>query len=185
VLSPIVRDMPFVGFGAVKGRIVATDRFHLALQGSVGWGHAFNASDNDANVYTVGAGAFASYCLRQDCSSLASASATYSLGLTGSGDAPAHAVIYGGSVVHRVARHVKLLGEIASAAGGLGGRVRKPRRRAGRLRRPLSTPTPSPPTSAHAGHGRRHRRRLPCRRPVRNGSYRWGGLRGTKRRGYF
>src|SRR5262249_58632803 len=41
VLSPIVRDMPFVGFAAVKGRIVSTDRFHLALQGSLGWGHAF------------------------------------------------------------------------------------------------------------------------------------------------
>ena len=42
VLSPIVQDMPFVGFAAVKGRIVSTERFHLALQGSLGWGHAFD-----------------------------------------------------------------------------------------------------------------------------------------------
>jgi hypothetical protein len=118
VLSPIVRDMPFLGFAAIKGRIVATERFHLALQGSLGWGHSFNATD--ANVYTGGAGAFASYCLRQDCSSLLSASATYQLVVPSGGNDSAHAVVYGGSVVHRVARHVKLLGEVTSAAGGIG-----------------------------------------------------------------
>jgi hypothetical protein len=118
VLSPIVRDMPFVGFAAVKGRIVSTPRFNLALQGSLGMGHAFGISD--ANAYSVGAGAFASYCLREDCSSLINASATYQLALSSAQDTPAHLVIYGGSVVHRVGKHVKLLGEVASAAGGVG-----------------------------------------------------------------
>jgi hypothetical protein len=47
VLSPIVEDMPFVGFAAVKGRVVATDRFNLALQGSLGWGHAFDSGSSD------------------------------------------------------------------------------------------------------------------------------------------
>ena len=121
VLSPIVKDMPFVGFGAVKARVLSTDRFHLALQGSLGWGHAFQSSAEDPNIYTVGGGAFASYCLRQDCSSLVSASATYSLVMPGSASEAAHTVIYGGSVVHRVGRHVKLLGEVASAAGGVTG----------------------------------------------------------------
>ena len=120
VLSPIVREMPFVGFAAVKGQIVSTERFHLALQGSLGWGHDFSSADGDANVYTVGAGAFASYCLREDCSSLASASATYQLAFNPVATDPAHLVIYGGSVVHRVGSHVKLLGEVASAAGGVG-----------------------------------------------------------------
>ena len=120
VLSPIVRDMPFVGFAAVKGRIVATDRFHLALQGSAGWGHFFSDS-LDANLYSVGAGGFASYCLREDCSSLASASATYQLiSAGGSSNGPVHTIVYGGSVVHRVARNIKLLGEVTSAAGSDG-----------------------------------------------------------------
>jgi len=117
VLSPIVKDMPFVGFAAVKGRILSTERFHLALQGSAGWGHAFDATADNANGYTVGAGAFASYCVRQDCSSLLSVSATYQLAIDPSVDEAAHIVIYGGSIVHRVSSHVKLLGEVASAAG--------------------------------------------------------------------
>jgi hypothetical protein len=120
VLSPIVRDMPFVGFAAVKGRVVATPRFNLALQGSLGLGHAFNIDSGDPNLYTASAGAFASYCLREDCSSLASASATYTLGMATSADQPAYMVIYGGSIVHRVTPHVKLLGEVTSAAGGVG-----------------------------------------------------------------
>ena len=41
--------------------------------------------------------------------------------MPGSADEPAHMVIYGGSIVHRVGRHVKLLGEVTSAAGGAGG----------------------------------------------------------------
>jgi hypothetical protein len=123
VLSPIVKDMPFVGFGALKARVLSTDRFHLALQGSLGWGHVFNvdSTTTDGNLYTLGGGAFASYCLRQDCSSLVSASATYSLVMPGGFNDAAHTVIYGGSVVHRVGRHVKLLGEVASAAGGVTG----------------------------------------------------------------
>jgi hypothetical protein len=120
VLSPIVRDMPFVGFAAVKARVVSTDRFHLALQGSLGWGHLFETSDSSADLYTMGAGAFASYCLRQDCSSLVSASATYTLAKP-MDETAAQMVIYGGSVVHRVGRHVKLLGEVASAAGRVAG----------------------------------------------------------------
>ena len=117
VVSPIVRDMPFFGFAAVKGRIVSTERFNLALQGSAGWGHLFETADASADLYSVGAGAFASYCLRQDCSSLLSASATYQLAFDPSVDRAAHAVIYGGSIVHRVSSHVKLLGEVTSAAG--------------------------------------------------------------------
>ena len=123
VLSPIVKDMPFVGFAAVKARVLSTERFHLALQGSLGWGHAFDvdSTTTDGNLYTFGGGAFASYCLRQDCSSLVSASATYSLVMPGGLDGAAHTIIYGGSIVHRVGRHVKLLGEVASAAGGVTG----------------------------------------------------------------
>ena len=119
VLSPIVQDMPLIGFAAVKARILSVDRFHLSLQGSLGWAHVFNTSDlNGGDVYTAGVGAFASYCLREDCSSLASVSATYQAAFPGSFSDRADMVIYGGSVVHSVGRHVKLLGEVASAAGG-------------------------------------------------------------------
>ena len=119
VLSPISRDIPFVGFGAVKGRLFSTDRFHLAAQGSLGWAHAFSdGSNGGGDVYTLGTGGFASYCLRDDCSSLISASATYQLAFASTADAGTlHLLVYGASIVHRVGRHVKLLGELATAAG--------------------------------------------------------------------
>jgi len=82
------------------------------------WGHVFDTTDANTDAYTVGAGAFASYCVRQDCSSLLSASATYQLAIDPSVDQQSvHLVIYGGSIVHRVTDHVKLLGEVTSAAG--------------------------------------------------------------------
>jgi hypothetical protein len=117
VLSPIVKDMPFVGFAAVKARIVSVDRFHLALQGSVGWAHEFNSSTTTNDIYTTGIGAFASTCLRADCSSLVSASATYQAAFPDGTSGRTDMVIYGGSIVHGVGRHFKLLGEVASAAG--------------------------------------------------------------------
>ncbi|HUL98109.1 MAG TPA: hypothetical protein VLU24_01460 [Mycobacterium sp.] len=120
VLSPITTDMPFVGLAAVKGRIVSTDRFNVSVQGSVGWLHEFNNSDSASvnNAYTLGAGAFASYCLREDCSSLLSASATYEVGFAGDSSNSGRLLVYGGSIVHRVSPHIKLLGEVASAAVG-------------------------------------------------------------------
>ena len=50
-----------------------------------------------------------------------SASATYQLVMPGNGNGSGSAIIYGGSIVHRVGRHVKLLGEVTSAAGGASG----------------------------------------------------------------
>jgi hypothetical protein len=115
VLSPITKDMPFFGTASVKGRVYTGERLHLALQGSATYGHIFD--DGDGNVGMVGAGALASVCLRSDCSSLLSGSATYQLGFaSGQGDNTAHMLVYGASVVHRVGRHVKLLGELTSAA---------------------------------------------------------------------
>lgn len=125
VLAPLVSQMPFVGVASVKWQFLSTARLHLALQGSGTMLHV-SVTESDSlsgtasdNAFLVGAGAFASYCLREDCSSLASLTATYQLALDGGGSAGS-AVVYGGSIVHRVARHVKLLGEITSAAGGSG-----------------------------------------------------------------
>ena len=125
VLAPLVSQMPFVGVASVKWQFLSAARLHLALQGSGTMLHV-SLTESDApsgsvssNAFLVGAGAFASYCLREDCSSLASLSATYQLALDGGGSTSS-AVVYGGSIVHRVARHVKLLGEITSAAGGTG-----------------------------------------------------------------
>lgn len=119
VLSPIVKDMPFLGIAAVKWRFLATQRFHMALQGSAGLGHVFDSSpSSNSNGYTLGGGAFATACLREDCSSILSASATYQHFFSGNNDG--NLVIYGGSLVHGVSQHVKLLAEVASAAASGG-----------------------------------------------------------------
>lgn len=122
VLSPIMRDMPFFGTAAVKARAVSGERFHLALQGSASYGHVFGDVDNGGELGMAGAGVLGSFCLREDCTSLLSASATYQLGFIFGGDQSgsddyAHMLVYGASVVHRVGRHVKLLGEVTSGAG--------------------------------------------------------------------
>ncbi len=122
VLAPIVRDMPLLGVASAKWQFLSTPRFHLALQGSatfvhVATGNIDSSGTTSNNAYLVGGGAFASYCLREDCSSLASLNATYQLGFSGSGGGgTAQAIIYGASIVHRVAPHVKLLGEVTSMA---------------------------------------------------------------------
>jgi hypothetical protein len=121
VLSPIVRDMPLVGLGALKWRLFHNERVHVAVQASGGYMN-FRASGTD-NAFSVGTGAFASFCLRDDCSSLLSASATYQLFMaqtqTLDGESRAgraHGIFYGVSLVHRVASHVKLLAEISSTS---------------------------------------------------------------------
>jgi hypothetical protein len=117
VLSPIVNDMPFIGWAAVKGQVVNADRFHLALQGTLGFATSnISASDRSDNGTFLGAGAIASVCLSDDCASLLSASTTYQAVL--SGDRAAHTLIYGGSAVARLSDHVKLLAEVDSGAGG-------------------------------------------------------------------
>ena len=112
VLAPIVREMPFVGFASLKGQIYRGERLHLALQGSLGG--AASTGDSRDGIMMGGLGALASLCVRQDCSSLLSASATYQF-FGGSSDTDG-GLIYGVSLVHRVGRHVKLLGELASAS---------------------------------------------------------------------
>ena len=128
VLAPIVEQMPFVGVASVKYRVLATPRFHLALQGSATMvSVSFHTSDapdgsntSNSSAYLFGAGAFASTCLRDDCSSLASVNVTYQFARSGDTDGTAHALVYGGSLVHRVAPHTKLLGEITSMAASDG-----------------------------------------------------------------
>jgi hypothetical protein len=114
VLSPITTEMPFLGIAAVKGRVFATERVHVAVQGSLGYLRAFDTGSDSA--YSLGAGAFASVCVRDDCSSLLSASANYQLVMPSSTSQRGHVFIYGGSLVHRVGAHVKLLAEVTSAA---------------------------------------------------------------------
>ncbi len=117
VLSPITKDMPFFGVAAFKGQVVAIPRFYLALQGSAGYGHSFSSGGSSGGGGALlGAGAFATACLREDCSSLLSASATYELALSTDSGGKVHMIVYGGSIVHAVSTHVKLLGEITSAA---------------------------------------------------------------------
>lgn len=114
VLAPIVEGMPFFGIVAVKGAVLERGRLHLALQGD--GGVAFDTT-NSGSGYLMGGGALTSLCLRGDCSSLLSASATYNYMLA-DGGGHAHSVVYGGSIVHRVGAHVKFLGEVTSALGG-------------------------------------------------------------------
>jgi hypothetical protein len=120
VMPPLVSDMPFIGVAAAKWQFVSTPRLHVALQGSAGLGGEFgrNSSGFETQNNAVGlfgAGLFASACLSTDCSSLLSASATYQYGVPENGRS-LHLVVYGGSIVQSVSAHVKLLGEVASAA---------------------------------------------------------------------
>jgi hypothetical protein len=119
VLSPITDEMPFVGFAAVKARVPLGESVHLAFQGSVGMGHSFESSSDDATVYTIGGGAFLSACLREDCSSIASASVMATRGFA-NGEKSPYLLIYGGSIVHRVSPRIKLLLEVTSAAAASG-----------------------------------------------------------------
>jgi hypothetical protein len=112
VVSPITKDVPFIGLVAAKGQIVSTPRFHFAVQGSAGLFQSFTTGSDHASA--LGGGAFATVCLREDCSSLLSASGTYELILPGGGRT-SQLLLYGGSIVHSVSPHVKLLGEITSA----------------------------------------------------------------------
>lgn len=114
VLLPIVESVPFVGNVAVKGRVIASDRFHLSVQGSLAYGEIRSWQSDSVSV--VGAGPLATFCLRDDCSSLLSAVVTYQL-LYADGKM-AHLLLYGGSLIHRVGNHVKLIVEAASASGG-------------------------------------------------------------------
>jgi hypothetical protein len=120
LLPPMFSGLPFLGIAAAKWQFVSTPRLHIAIQGSAGVGGEINShssefqTSND-NVATLGGGLFASVCLRADCSSLISASATYQFAAPESGQ-NTHLVIYGGSIVHSVSEHVKLLGEVASMA---------------------------------------------------------------------
>ena len=113
VLAPIVKDMPFFGIVAGKWQVASLPRLHVAVQGSAGLLQSFTGAGETAT--TLGVGAFTSVCLRADCSSLLSASATYQLAMA-SGNA-GQVIIYGGSIVHGVSEHVKLLAEITSATG--------------------------------------------------------------------
>jgi hypothetical protein len=115
VLSPIVKEMPFFGVAAIKGQVVALPRFYLALQGSFGYGHTVQSSGTGGGGGLIGGGVFATACLREDCSTLANASATYQLVFADGADGTGQMILYGGSIVHRVSPHVKLLGEVTSA----------------------------------------------------------------------
>jgi hypothetical protein len=119
VLSPIARDIPFLGIASVKWRAQAAKLAYFALQGSLTYVHDFDSTD-PTSAFSVGAGAYASICLREDCSSLLSLSVNYQLAVADGSSGHVHLLIYGGSIVHRVSTHVKLLVEIASAAGQSG-----------------------------------------------------------------
>jgi hypothetical protein len=112
VLAPIIKEIPFVGYASLKGQLYRGERLHLALQGSVGGGYNQDGGDG---AFMAGLGGLASLCVRQDCSSLLSASATYQLISTGF-DPGNGGLIYGASLVHRVGTHIKLLAEVASAS---------------------------------------------------------------------
>jgi hypothetical protein len=122
VLSPITSDMPFLGAAAIKGRISPLPRLHLAAQATFGVLHAGNALNDsggttDTNVVTLGMGGYATACLRDDCASVVNASVNYQYATNYNSAGGAHLVIYGGALVLRATEHVKVLGELTSAAG--------------------------------------------------------------------
>jgi hypothetical protein len=113
ILSPVSKEMPFFSIGSLKGRVLSAGAFHLALQGNLAYAHAFETSSNDNNIVSLGGGALASFCLRDDCASLVSGTAMYQVTFNGGDN---QALFYGGSLVQRLGNHVKLLAELASGA---------------------------------------------------------------------
>ena len=109
-------DEFFYASGSAKWRLVSAGRVRLSAVGSL---HYFRIDDpfnddgtGDVTIGTLG-GAL-SLCLDEGCESLASA--TVQTGFLVDEDDGGYApFIYGGSVVARISRRVKLLGEVASA----------------------------------------------------------------------
>jgi hypothetical protein len=114
-LSPITSDMPLLFIASLKGRLFSVGRLHLATQGSLSFVSS-SGSQSDSNAAGVSAGAFASYCLREDCSSLLTLSTTYELSAASGSSSRAQAFIYAGSVTHGVTPHLKLLAEVVSGS---------------------------------------------------------------------
>jgi hypothetical protein len=117
-LVPITTDMPIFVLSNAKLRLVKQGRLRLSAIGGVGF---FNEAlsfddvspDEEFTTITVHGGAVASLCLSDDCHSLASASVTATRSFS-DGESSDVAFIYGGSVVAKVAKRVKLVGEIMS-----------------------------------------------------------------------
>src|SRR5581483_1988102 len=106
VLPPITSDIPLVGAAAIKGRISPSQRLHLAAQATLGFAHV-SSIENDsggttgASAFSLGAGGYASVCLRDDCASLLNASVNYQYGVRYNHSPGAHLLIYGGSLMVR------------------------------------------------------------------------------------
>lgn len=122
VLSPISKDIPFVGFAALKGQVVNGERVKIAGQASVGYIHVFddNSSTSNNNAFFVSGAALGSFCVQEGCHSLLSATVSLMQPL-GQGADSTPIFYYGVSAIQRVGRHVKLLAEVASAAGNNSG----------------------------------------------------------------
>lgn len=107
VFPPYVEDLPFIGLLNAKLGLSVTDRFHIAVSGGIGVGHA------DGETGSVGlVGASASYCTDDPCASLFSAFVYTGFSITE--DDNAIPLGYGVSLLQRLSRHVKLAVELAS-----------------------------------------------------------------------
>ena len=118
-LAPIVEEMPIVLSGSGKLRLVSEGRVHFALQGTLTYLEDRSDSDfegdSEGSALGLSAGALATFCLDAPCRSALHASVTGFLPVaenTSSGD---FAVVYSAGATIKVAKHVKLLGEVTSA----------------------------------------------------------------------
>jgi hypothetical protein len=107
-LVPVVSDMPLFLWVSGKAQIARSGNLRLALHGLV-----FHGSE-DGDGATVGnLGAAASLCFDAGCHSLINGYASAAFGISeGDTEVP---VLFGGAIIARVARRVKLVGEIDTA----------------------------------------------------------------------
>jgi hypothetical protein len=125
-LLPVTDDMSGFASASAKFRLLSRGRVHLALQGSltyVGDGDddappeaSEGVDDDEGGALGVSAGALATFCLDAACRSGLHASVTGLMPVTGDSTTEDYVAIYSAGATVKVAKHIKLLGEVTGVS---------------------------------------------------------------------
>jgi hypothetical protein len=114
-LAPIVKDMPTFLSASAKLRVVGEGRVHLALQGTLTYVNDGDDGDSEESVFGGSLGALATFCLDEPCRSALHASVTGMAPIAENNSSENFLLVYSAGATVKVAKHVKLLGEVTSA----------------------------------------------------------------------
>jgi hypothetical protein len=108
--------MPIYLSGSGKLRLVSQGRVHFALQGTMTYvDDGEEGESDDGGALALSGGALASFCLDGPCRSALHASVTGVVPVAENTSSSDFAVIYSAGATIKIAKHVKLLGEVTSA----------------------------------------------------------------------